>query len=156
MGSFKLVYLNMKTTILILLLSLGMKGQTFKDFSNNHNDVVHFYAAFSVNLTSYHSLSYACPKWKPAKKILVANLITLAAIFGKEFYDTKKPNKTGFSWDDAGIGCWSIPIYDAINICKRDYVGHDVGDAYVKRIEILDSLEPAPKKWSLKRNGFLN
>lgn len=151
-------------TLLLILLSFSLSGQNMsksqKDwerFSTNHNDVVHFYAALTVDAAAYHIQSYAFPKWKPAKKILVSNLITLGAIFGKELWDKYKANPTGFNFEgDAVPGIWSIGIYDIFNVCKRDYVGHDVGDAYVKRIEVLDSLNPAPRKWSLKRMGFLN
>lgn len=111
--------------LLLILLTFALRGQTFKEFSAKNNDAVHFYAAFLVDVTAYQVQSYACPKWKPAKKVLISNLVTLSVIISKEVYDMHKPNKTGFSWVDVLNGVWSIPVYDIINVCKRDYLGRD-------------------------------
>jgi len=116
MGSFKLIF----------LIPFFTFGQSFKEFSSKHNDAVHFYTAFGINEASYQIQSYAFPKWKPARKILVSNLVTLAAIFGKEFYDSHKANPTGVSKPDILNGIWSIPVYDIWNVCRRDFLGHDV------------------------------
>ena len=122
--------------ILLILLSFNCFGQTdWQKWSTKNNDAVHFYAAFLTNEVSYQSLSYACPKWKPAKKILISNLITSVVIVLKEVYDSKKPNPTGMSMPDMMNGGWSIPVYDICNIVRRDWLGHDCGklnDAYCK------------------------
>ena len=111
MGSFKLIF----------LIPFFSFSQTLTEFTTKYNSEVHFYSAFAINDLSYHVQSWSCPKWSPTKKILVSNGITLVAIFGKEFYDTKKKKPTGFSWDDALIGCWSIPVYDIVRICINDH-----------------------------------
>jgi hypothetical protein len=116
MGSFKL----------ILLIPFFTFGQSFKEFSTKHNDAVHFYAAFMTNEAAYQIQSYAFPKWKPARKILVSNAITVMAIVLKEVYDKHKPNPTGVSKLDMMNGGWSIPVYDIFNIVRRDFLGHDV------------------------------
>lgn len=103
------------------MLTFWMRGQTFKEFSTKYNSEVHFYTAFAVNDVSYHIQTWAFPKWSPTKKILISNGITLTAIFSKELYDTRKKKPTCFSWDDALIGCWSIPIYDIVRICLNDF-----------------------------------
>ena len=103
----------------LLLIPFFTFGQ-LKDFTTKYNSEVHFYTAFSINEVSYQVQSFACPKWTPTKKVLIANGITLTAIFGKEIYDKHKKNPTGFSWNDALIGCWSIPVYDIFRICIND------------------------------------
>lgn len=118
MGSFKLI-------LLIPFFTFSQLKNDWQKFSTKNNAAVHFYAAFLVDVTAYQVQSYACPKWKPAKKILVSNLVTLSVITLKEVYDMHKPNKTGFSWDDVLNGVWSVPVYDIINVCKRDYLGRD-------------------------------
>jgi len=120
-------------TILLILFPFLLSSQT--DWMTKNNDAVHFYTAFGINEAAYQIQSYAFPKWKPARKVLVSNLVTLAAIFGKEFCDSHKANPTGVSKPDILNGIWSIPVYDIWNVCRRDFLGHDVGklnDAYYK------------------------
>ena len=107
--------------LLFILLAFGMRAQSFKEFSTKYNAEVHFYTAFAVNEVSYQSLTLACPKWKPSRKILVSNAVTLSCIFAKELYDSRKAKPTGFSWDDVFVGTWSIPIYDIVRICANDF-----------------------------------
>ena len=105
----------------LLLIPFFTFSQTLKDFTTKYNSEVHFYTAFSINEVSYQVQTIACPKWTPTKKILIGNGITLVAVFGKEIYDKHKAKPTGFSWNDAFIGCWSIPIYDIFRICLNDF-----------------------------------
>jgi hypothetical protein len=105
----------MKILLLIPFFTFG------QNFVTKYNAEVHFYSAFAVNEVSYQTLSLACPKWKPAKKILISNGITLLAVFGKEIYDVRKANPTGFSWPDAFVGTWSIPVYDIFRVCVNDF-----------------------------------
>lgn len=108
MGSFKLIF------IILPFLTFGQRSEKV-------NDALHFYGSVAINETSYQIQGLVFPKMKETPKVLISNGITLLAIFGKEFYDTKKKNPTGFSWDDALTGCWSVPIYDIVNICRFDY-----------------------------------
>jgi len=102
--------------LLIILFPFFFKAQLDKIPS----EVKHFYGAIIINEGTYQIQSFAYPKWTPTKKVLIANGITLTAIFGKEIYDKHKKNPTGFSWDDIFIGCWSIPVYDIVRICIND------------------------------------
>jgi len=94
---------------------------TFAQRSDNVNAALHFYGSAAINESTYQIQSYAFPKWKESRKILISNGITLACIFTKEVYDTKKKKPTGFSWDDIFVGCWSIPVYDIVNLCRYDW-----------------------------------
>lgn len=104
-------------TIILILLSLGMTAQEMRI----PDDVKHFYGSVMVNEASYQIQSWAFPKMKETPKVLISNGITLLAIFGKEWYDTKKKRPTGFSCDDIFVGSWAIPIYDIFNICRNDW-----------------------------------
>ena len=115
-------------TLALILLTLNLTSQTLTDFTTKYNAEVHFYVPFAINDLSYHVQTWTCPKWSPAKKILVSNAITLTAVFSKEIYDKHKKRPTGFSWDDAFIGCWSIPVYDIFRICLNDFKKRDKYD----------------------------
>lgn len=97
------------------------------------DDVLHFYGSFAINEGAYQIQSFAFPKMKETKKVLISNGITLLAIFGKEWYDTKKKRPTGFSWDDIAVGSWAVPIYDIFNIVRYDFKNNKTIDAYEPR-----------------------
>jgi len=118
----------MKYILLFILISFTCASQTdWQKWSTKNNEAVHFYTAFGINEATYQIQSYAFPKWKPGRKMLVSNLVVLAAVFGKEVYDTRKAHPTGFSKDDIGMGVWSVPVWDIWNICRNNYRGYDVG-----------------------------
>lgn len=110
----------MKTTLIIILLTFGMKGQTIQEKFKD-DKVLHFYGSVLINESTYQIQSFAFPKSKEVNKVLISNGVTLACIFAKEFYDTKKAKPTGFSWDDIFVGSWAIPVYDIFNICRNDW-----------------------------------
>jgi hypothetical protein len=84
------------------------------------DDAKHFYGAFTINEASYQIQSLAFPDMKEAQKVLIANGITILCVFGKEYYDERKPHPTHDHIDDIVPGVWSIPIYDIFNICRTD------------------------------------
>lgn len=94
---------------------------TFAQERKIPDDVLHFYGSVAINETSYQINTWAFPKMKEHKKVLISNGITLTCIFAKELYDTKKKRPTGFSWDDIFVGSWAIPVYDIFNICRYDW-----------------------------------
>lgn len=120
-------------TIILILLAFGMRGQNTWDKIKERDDVLHFYGSFAINEGAYQIQSFAFPKMKETKKVLISNGITLLAIFGKEWYDTKKKRPTGFSWDDIAVGSWAVPIYDIFNIVRYDFKNNKTIDAYEPR-----------------------
>ena len=137
----------MKTLIILLFpIMLSAQHKPVRDWLTTHNDVAHFYGSVLVNETAYQVSGKLFPEWRPGKRIAFSNVVTLIAISIKERYDMLKANPTGWSWDDFFIGCWAIPVYDIVRICLNDF-RKSPNDAYYKN--------KAPKKWSLKRMGFI-
>jgi uncharacterized membrane protein len=124
----------MKTTILILLLTFGMRGQNTWDKVKQRDDVLHFYGAVTINDVSYHVQSFAAPKWSANKKILVSNGVTISCMVAKEFYDMRKPRPTGFSWMDIFMGSWGTIIYDIVRVCINDFKKKDEYSFESKRL----------------------
>lgn len=123
----------MKTLILILLsLSLTAQSpqgqpraeQPVRNWLSTHNDAAHFYGSCLVNDFSYSTQGLIWKDWTPAKKLLFSNVTTLGMISLKEAYDIKKPNPTGWSWDDFFMGVWAMLIYTLVRICINDFRGN--------------------------------
>lgn len=157
----------MRNVLLILfvpiLLSAQQPGagsaprpkQPVRDWLGVHDDVAHFYGSFFINEAAYQIQGFAFPDWKPSKRMLFSSAFTLGCIALKERWDMSKKHPTGWSWDDFFIGCWAIPVYLIVRVCLNDFRSSEKIYA--------DPLDPqirkrskAPRKWSLKRQGFLN
>lgn len=95
-----------------------------RDWLKQNDDVAHFYGSCLVNDVAYTAQGLLFPEWKPTKKLLISNAITISVISLKETYDCYKPNKTGWSWDDFFIGVWAMAIYTIVRICLNDYRTH--------------------------------
>jgi len=120
-------------TILLILISFSLFGQSpqspapssaprpARQWLSDHNDAVHFYSSCFANDIYYSTQGLIWKDWTPTKKLLFSNAMTLATISGKEFYDTKKANPTGWSWDDWLTGLWAMAIYTIVRICLNDF-----------------------------------
>jgi hypothetical protein len=109
-------------TLLIILLALGMRGQNKppEPFIAKYNAEVHFYGSCLVNDVTYSIQGLIWPNRTPTKKLLISNAMTLGVITGKELYDTRKRNPTGFSKWDFFIGSWAMIVYTVVRICIND------------------------------------
>lgn len=127
-----------------------------RDWLGQHDDVAHFYGSCFVNEAAYQVSGKLFPKWGTGKRLAFSCATTLVAITAKERWDMIKRNPTGWSWSDWLMGCWAIPIYCIVRICLNDFRGSagivvDADDSMMAR-----KRSKAPRKWSLKRMGFLN
>lgn len=126
-----------------------------ESFLTKYNSEAHFYGSFFINEAAYQIQGFAFPDWKPSRRMLFSSAFTLGCIALKERYDMSKKYPTGWSWDDFFIGCWAIPIYLIVRVClndfrKRNDIYIDPDDSQIRK------RSKAPRKWSLKRQGFLN
>lgn len=113
----------MKITIIILLLTLGMRGQhkAPEPFITKYNSEVHFYGSCLINDVAYSVQGMIWPNRKPTKKLLISNAVTLSLITLKETYDIHKPKPTGWGWGDWLVGLWAMAIYTIVRICINDF-----------------------------------
>jgi len=137
------------------LTTAPSKQRPMRDWLGQHDDVAHFYGSFFLNEAAYQIQGWAFPKWKPSRKILIANAFTVLCISAKERFDMFKKNPTEWSWDDWLIGLWAIPIYNIVRICLNDWRSTRA-EIYTDPIDPMIKKRNAPRKWSLKRQGFLN
>ena len=148
-GGFKWRY------ALILALTLNTFFAQKKEFKID-DGTLHFYGSCFVNEAAYQVSGKLFPKWGTGKRLAFSCGVTVLAITAKERWDIIKPHPTGWSWDDWLMGAWAIPVYVVVRICLNDFRGaSDVvvdadGDSMMAR-----KRSKAPRKWSLKRMGFL-
>lgn len=132
-------------TIIIILISFSLSGQNdFKKFTSKHNEASHFYGSILSNEVTYQLQTFVKPEWGVGKKILVSNLFTTSLVFGKEFYDMRKRNPTGFSGMDIFFGCWGTVIFNMVKICVEHYKGNLNKNKYIYN-----------SKWTFKNSNLL-
>lgn len=147
--------------ILIILIPLFTFSQIKIEIPKKwkkYDDAIDFYSTLAVDEIIYEIQTFACPKWKPARKILVSNALTLAycTVSEKIEYGTWLPYKG--KGQDMFTKTWSVPVYDIAKVVWLDVTKPEdpLYDPFTdQKINIPRNKRKRIRKWSLKKQGLL-
>ena len=101
----------MKPLILILLLTLSLRGQS--------DDTKHFYAGFGITCISSSIANHYLDN--PTKSCLIGFGAGVLAGFGKEYIYDRAMNKGVFSYEDLATTVWGAAVGGIVIRCVIDW-----------------------------------
>lgn len=144
----------MKTLILILLAT-SLNGQnTVRDLLKTNDDAAHVYASIGTMCIS-SEIAHVIND-DITKSLIVGLTVTAAVGVAKEVIWDKLLKRGVFSYWDLFNDAWGMFIGFLVERVIMDVKGYKRHDIQVDYFDDQIIIKKAPKKWSLKRQGFLN